>query len=309
MSVERFPISDRASWLAWRRQDVTASAAAALLGAHPFLTAYGLWAEKAGKLPEDGEMTAAMERGLELEPLAAKWIARKQPTWRIEEPKIYYRDTEARLGATPDRFAIDPDRLGFGVLQIKSVEPSRFRKDWHNDDHELEPPLYAVVQAIIEAHLTGGTWAAVAALVVGFGIDVHIVEVPLHAGIIERVRAETAAFWRLVESGKTPEPDYGRDAALIAAIYAVDDGSEIDLTKDNRLPDLVAERIARQADKASADSDLKEINAEILAKLGSATSGRIQGGVISAKTIRRKSFVVAEGSYRRIHFKPSESAA
>ena len=46
--IEQLAIESREQWLAMRRQDITASTAGALLGLHPYVTAYSLWAEKTG---------------------------------------------------------------------------------------------------------------------------------------------------------------------------------------------------------------------------------------------------------------------
>jgi len=108
--IERIPIESREQWLSLRRQDVTASAAGALLGLHPYISAWSLWAEKTGLVSSDAPMNAAMERGLELEPIAIKRLQKLHPDWNITQPAAYYRDPEARLGATPDCLATDPER-------------------------------------------------------------------------------------------------------------------------------------------------------------------------------------------------------
>src|SRR5436190_1401051 len=82
-----------------------------------------------------------------------------------------------------------------------------FRRNWYEGD-ELRPPLWVAVQAITEAHLTGAKWCACAAIVVEFGIHLHVIDVPIHPGIIQRVRDETAKFWNLIDNGKMPEPDF-----------------------------------------------------------------------------------------------------
>ena len=71
---------------------------------------------------------------------------------------------------TPDLFVECPER-GRGIVQIKSVEGSIFRKKWRDPEtNEIAPPLWIAVQGIVEAHLDGAQWAAVAPLVVGFGM-------------------------------------------------------------------------------------------------------------------------------------------
>lgn len=313
MTVERLLLNSREEWLAARKPTVGASAAAALLGVHPFLTAFGLWADKTGRLPpEGGEESPPLRRGRLLEPVALKLLGEERPHWLITANTIpggqMFVDRGARLSATPDAFATDPGRPGFGLVEVKTVEAGEFRRKWRDEEGEVAPPLWVSVQAIVGAHLTGASWAVVAALVASYGLDLHVVDVPIHAGVIERVRAETAAFWRLVDSGKVPDADYGRDADLIRRIFAEDDGEVIDLRTDNRLAELIAEREARKADQKSADADLKEINAEIIAKLGTASAAETAEGLLSARTVHRKEFTVAAGSYRRITFKPHKDA-
>lgn len=301
--AERIPITGRAQWLALRKQDITASGAAALLGVHPYATAFGLWAEKTDAIPQEDEATEAMERGIELEPIAVRRLAKLHPDWNVEQPNCYYRDPKTRLGATPDCFATDPTRKGFGVIQVKSVEPGKFRKDWRTEDGEVEPPLWIVVQAIIEASLTGAAWAAVAALVISYGIELHLVEVPLHVGIIERIKSETTAFWRMVAEGQRPDPDYGRDGALISRLFDDPADVEVDLTADNRLPDLIVEDQAIGEELSAKGKRRKEIRAEIIHKLGNAAAARIATGRITAKLVNRKGYTVEPTSYRNIRFK------
>lgn len=297
--IERLAIESREQWLAMRRNDVTASTAGALLGLHPYVSAWSLWAEKTGLVSSDGMTNPAMERGLELEPLIIKRLQKMHPEWNVAKCDSYYRDPIARLGATPDCFATDPDR-GFGIIQIKTSDRS-FNENWVVDG-EVTPPLWIVVQALIEAHLTGANWAAIAVLAIGTW-ELHVVDVPLHAPLIARVKAETKKFWEMIEAGEEPAPDYGKDAALIEQLFARPEEIEIDLTADNELPEAVAEYQTLGKSLAEIGELRKARRAEILHKLGNATSARIATGRITAKSIKRKSYVVAESTYRTIKFK------
>lgn len=302
--VERHPIGDRAAWLAMRRQDVTASAVGALLGVHDYVTPYALWALKTGRIEDDATESAAIARGRRLEPIVIDMVREERPDWLVKAPAgEYLRDSVIRLGATPDAYVNDPLR-GFGTLQVKTTHEMIFRDKWRGEAGEIEPPLWIAAQTLVEAHLAGARWAAVAVLVVGFGLDLHIVDVPLHAGLIERLRSEVGAFWRMVDSGTPPDPDYGRDAATIARLFAEDDGETIDLSGDNRILAVLDERAclkAREADGAAAEKARKPLDAEILAKLGSAARGTLADGrVIEAKTIRRSAYAVKASSYRTI---------
>ena len=63
----------------------------------------------------------------------------------------------------------------------------------------------------------------------------------MHPAIITRIKAETKAFWQMIEAGEEPAPDYGKDAALIEQLFARPEEIEIDLSSDNALPEGVAE--------------------------------------------------------------------
>jgi len=299
--IEQIPITSREQWLTARQQDVTASAAGALLGLHPYQTAFGLWAEKTGLVSSDGNTNPAMERGLELEPIAINRLRKLNPDWVVAQPNAYYRDTEARLGATPDCLVLDPER-GRGCVQVKSVEPSAFREHWCEDD-EIRPPMWIAIQVLIEAHLTGASWAAVAALVIGYGIDLHLIEVPIHPAIITRIKDETAKFWQMVDEGREPSPDYGKDAALIEQLFAKPEEIEVDLSGDNELPEAVQEWMNLGKSIGEIEALRKARRAEILHKMGNATVARIATGTITAKSIKRKAYAVPESSFRQIRFK------
>lgn len=296
--------ASREDWLALRAANVGASVAGCLLGVHEYQSAFGLWAQHRGLVAEDPEETPPMRRGRLLEDDAIQLVQEERPHWTVTPNPIpggfYFVDPALRLAATPDAFVDCPER-GRGVLQVKTVTPSQFRRKWLDDETgEVVPPLWIGVQAIVEAHLTGAAWAAVAAMRVGFGLDLDIVPVPVHAGVVARVRAAVAEFWDLVESGRQPDFDYGRDADLIAEIYSEDDGTEVDLSDDNRLPALAAEQRRLAAVKRDAERGLLAVNAEILTKIGPATVAHIRGGRITARTVRRKAFTlsVPASSYR-----------
>jgi len=299
--IERHLIKDRGQWLGLRQSDVTASVAGALLGVHEYQTAYGLWALKSGLITEDAEETPPMRRGRLLEPVALQLLAEERPTWQIDRGAHYFRDTNNRIGATPDAFVRDPNRDGFGIVQIKTVEPGIFRKKWKSEEDYgvVEPPLWIAVQAIIEAELTGASWAVVAAMTVGFGLDLHVVEIPIHTGIMERLRDAVKDFWLMVERNTPPEPDYGRDGAALAKIYGADDGTEIDLSSDNMLPVLADEREGLKEQAEAIEKRCDEIETEFKAKLGPHASAILSDRRrITWKTQHRKGFVVEPTSFR-----------
>lgn len=297
-------LNDREKWLALRSRDVTASVAGALLGVHPYMTPYGLWALKSGRISEDPEETAPMRRGRLLEPVAVQILREEHPEWIFEPYPLgsYYTDTEARIGATPDLLA--RDQLGhLGVIQIKNVEPSVFRRTWKDDEDEVAVPLWIAVQAIIEAHLTGAVWALAAPLVVGFGVEMPLIRIPIHAGLIDRIKSEVAAFWRAVESGNAPDADYNRDGKLLEKAYSPN-RPFADLTGDNALVAFADERAQLSASKSAAEKRISAIKAEFLMKLGDADAGLLADGRwLIGNRVNRKAYAVAESSYVTVTIK------
>lgn len=304
--IERIKISSRDQWLTERKKDVTASAAAALLGIHPYQTAYSLWATKTGLISDELEDTPPLRRGRLMEPVAVQLLREERPDWQVSDHplNLYFRDPAARLGATPDLFA--KNEFGkWGIVQLKSVEANIFRQQWRDEDGNVSPPLWITVQAILECHLCGFEWAAVAPLVVGHGVELPVVPVPLHAGIIDRIKGEVAAFWRLVEEGRTPDPDYGRDGAMLDQLYAPD-GAVIDLSQDNEIPNLVAEKEKLAPEKSAIEARQKEIKAALLHKLGTASAGRMNDGrYVTAKRVDRKGYEVGPTNYVDLRIKKS----
>lgn len=313
--IENIKITSRDQWLALRRNDVTASAAGALLGVHEYATAYGLWALKSGKIEEDAEVSPAMIRGMLLEPVALKLLQMQRPDWDFrwngtpgELDGHYWRDTDHRIGATPDCWATGPDGRHH-IVQVKTIQASIFRRKWMtNDDSEsaeaeISPPLWTVVQAIIESHLTKVEGAMLALLVIGAGLDMHMIDVPVHAGIIDRVQAAVADFWRRVAENDPPAPDYAADGATIAKLYGSDNGLEVDLRADNRMPALLADRKKLMAIRKDAYDRLEPINAELKHKLGSHAGAYVPGWHVTNKLQHRKTVVSPATSFRVLRVK------
>jgi predicted phage-related endonuclease len=298
MSITVTAIHSDDQWHALRRQVVGASEAGALVGEHEYLTYWGLWAKKSGKLADTPD-NSAMERGRRLEPVAVQMIRDRNPSWDVTAERVHYSDHEFGIGATPDCIVDDPER-GRGVIQIKSVAPQVFRQSWRGDSDAVKPPVWIAIQALVEAELTGAKWAAVAPLVVDYGIDLPLIEVPLHAGIIDTIKSEALAFWRQVHEGREPEPDYRRDAALIRAALGADDGSEIDLSQDTEVMLLLSARDSLMDRMKQDEKDKSEIDGRLVHRMGNAARARFNGGYISLKTVNKAAYQVKATSYRQL---------
>lgn len=275
--------TSRAQWLAARAEDVTASQVAALFGDHPFITRYQLWHEKAGTLQAPTAETDAMRRGRLFEPVAVEMLREDRPDWDIEystAEMAYYRDPDLRLGATPDLIVTHPER-GRGVVQIKTVSAADYATKWRDDDGAEEPPFWIALQAEVERHVTGGSWAAVAPLVIGsrFDVTLPILEVPQVDGLIDRLGRAALAFWASIDAGQEPEPDYVSDAGAIAERYADEDPEgALDLTSDGAIDALLTSRAEWLDLRRQANAGINRIDAEIKHRMGDAPVAYLAGG-------------------------------
>jgi predicted phage-related endonuclease len=306
IGVERVPCASDDVWRALRKHCVTASTVGALFGEHDYETLFGLYQSKTGALDDDIGENEAIRRGRLLEPVAVQILREEHPDWIVRhnsgDARVFYHDSGSRIGATPDVEVTCPER-GRGVVQVKSVERSLFKRKW-GANGEVEPPFWIVLQALAEAELTGATWAAVAPIVVGWGVEMPLIEIPLRPGVMARVRKEVADFWRRVEDNDPPAPDYARDGDTIARLYADEDGSTVALDGWNRANEI-AERDAALAEEIKVrTAERKAIKAELLDKIGASSVATLDGRVFAtAKTVKRGACQVAATSYRDLRIK------
>lgn len=303
MSVKRIPITDRATWLAMRQQDVTASDVGTLFGCNPYKTPLRLWAEKTGQIGglDDND---AMRRGRWLES-AVIAACEEQEGWAVERPLLYLRDDEFRIGATPDAIATDADEKF--LLQCKVVAKPVFDRDWPG-----EPPLGYQLQTLTEAMLWGAPRACVAALVVDtYTADLHTFPIARHAGAEAKIREAVLKFWQDTDAGREPSADYALDAETIRKAFPPRDDTEaIDLTGDNLLPELLDERSRLKFAIKEGEARCEAIDAEIIHKLNGATAGTCAGWKLSHKIQHRAERVQPATSFAVLRIsKPKEKEA
>lgn len=299
--VQRIAIENREQWMGLRGQDITASVAGALFQEHQYATRYGLYLEKAGLAPSQEEVTPTVTedsivlppilRGTLFEKTAIEMVRLLKPNWNVfAANNAYYRMPTTRIGATPDVFATRPDLPGLGIIQVKTTDGLIFRKKWVNEDNEVEIPAWIAIQAIVEAKLTGASWACVALMIGGINTELKLFDIPIHDGVWGRLVEEVAEFWRRVAEQDPPEPDYARDGDLVRSTFDGDESQEVDWSADNRVPAILDERAElKVVEKAGAEAEKKRkaLEVELLAKLGNAGAGRAADGrVVRVKTIR-----------------------
>lgn len=306
MSVEIIRPSSREDWLNTRKRSVGASEVGALLGVHPWISGFELFAKKTGKIVDDSD-SPALRRGRMLEQVAVQMIAEERPDWKLQPNPMpggeFYRDGEIGISCTPDLFVEEPGLPGRANCQIKNVQSMVFRKDWRDEAGQLMPPLYAAVQSLVEARLTGAARAYVAALVVDYGIDVHIIEIPMHAAVVDRAIQATRDFWAMIDRGEEPPVDYARDGEAISRMYEADDGSEADLSGNERAEEIVAARGQHKKWIKDQEKIVDAMDAEMKALLGNHSTGRLADGrLVKWRVEPRKGYEVKPSSPRVLRY-------
>lgn len=287
MPIQTFPVTDREQWLEMRRQDVTASDIGAVVNCHPYKTALGLWGEKAGDIPDAGD-SPAMRRGRWLEPAVLEAV-REMKGWMVEPAGIYARDTENRIGCTPDALVRKGEELPHGILQAKTVSKPIFDADWQDG-----PPLHYQLQTLTEAMLMGVEWAVLAALVIDtFSVDLFTYDIPRHPEAEKRLIDAVRDFWADVEAGREPKADYNRDYEVLKTLRQPDAKAEpVDLSSDNMMPHLLETRAALSERRRWCEQGIEAIDAEVLDKLAGNQAASLPGWKITYKMQQRKETVI-----------------
>jgi len=307
MVIERIPILSRPQWLELRKPDVTASVVAALFGLHPYVTALKLYYQHQG-VEFEFEETKPVRRGRLLENAVGQRVGEEHPDWIIEKCQTYFRAPELRLGATPD-FFIHGDPRGLGILQTKTAYPHVFERDW---DGGNITPLWIELQLLTEMMLADAAFG-VAAVVYNYDLDLCARELPRHAGAEARIQTAVTNFWDMMTAGHEPSPDFGKDAELLKVIYPheTDTLTSIDLSADNEMPELLAERRAIMERMVLLETRKQEIETEVKFKMrDAAVATGIDGYKITWKTSHMSGYTVPERDTRvlRIHERKADQA-
>lgn len=303
MSIERWTITTREEWLARRKPNINGSEVGALFGCSPFLTPFALFADKAGLAELPALESDVLERGQILEPSIPPAVLRERPDWKIEKATDYLWSPEWRLGCTPD-FDVYCPRRGKGTMQGKTVAGPEFDEKWQDG-----PPKYIVLQTLLEGMLSECSWAAIGVLIIrnAYKLERAVFEFERHPGAEAKLIAEAARFWADVEADRLPAPNYAMDGDTIKALFPRDDGPAIDLSRDNRMPELLQRYEALSAIGNSTEKQLEAVKAEIIEKVGAAALATLPGWKVTYKLQTRKETFIKASSFRVLRVKRLEN--
>ena len=305
--VERIEITPDYDWLAARRQFVGGSEVATVCGVGAYGSLAELYAEKKGLRPPLID-SGVLRKGRWGEAAVFQALADERPEWNVVRARVHVLDRELRIATTPDGYATAPDRKGIGIVQGKVVARRVFRDKWLDDpssgiDGPATPPTHFLLQTICERMIDADrcSWAVLAVVINGeFDWTFRVFDVSPDPIIEDRIKHGAAAFMRdYLDPGIMPPFEPQRDMRLIKQLYPNDDGTELDLTSDNRALVAVDELTETQAAIKRLEKNETALKTELTGKLGEHTFGRLADGrLLSWKLQNRKGFTVEPSSFR-----------
>lgn len=215
----------RSEWLELRKTGIGGSDAGAILGVNPYRGAYGVWADKLGRL-EETEDNEAMRQGRDLEDYVARRFAEKTGLGVRRERRML-------RSASHDFMLADIDRRITGKpegLECKTSKDLRLGR-YKNGEYPIE--YYA--QCLHYLAVTGWERWHLAVLVYGTDLLTFTIERgDVEDDIAALIDAE-ARFWRdNVRKKIAPMPDglESTKKALLAVHPIADEGAEVDATPE-----------------------------------------------------------------------------
>lgn len=284
--------STRDTWRQARRTGIGSTDAVAILGLSPYRTAYQVWADKRGLLPEE-----------EIDSEPAYWGRRLQETIldayreRSGRDAVPWSDTELVRHRTNPWLLCTPDGLQTvdgvdGLVEIKTAAAWKFG-DWKD-----EPPLAYQVQLQHALMVTGYPHGTLVVLLGGqrmlwFDCDRNV---QFQAALLERLHA----FWGHVQSGEPPPVDNTvATAKVLAKLHPKDSGDVVTLPQEAAAWDIgLTEAKARVKE---LEAVVRSCENRLKAAIGDATYGVLPSGeAYSWRTLHRSGYTVEDCDYRML---------
>ena len=235
-------VRDQKHWHELRSQHIGGSDIAALFGLSPYSSRWQLWMEKSGKLPpEDISGNKAVQAGTFLESGIANWAAHR---WSMDLAKVndYYTvDDCPGMGASFDYIANNG-----APVEIKW---SARGYGWNYNGEEIdEAPENYLLQVQHQLACTTSDHAWLVALI---DDEPRRMKIPRNDNIIDAIKHEIKLFWKSIDEGKEPEPDYATDVAAITKLMGTLPKSDVVLD-DADAPLFAAYKAAKEEEKVAA---------------------------------------------------------
>ena len=201
--------ASREEWLELRRQYIGGSDAGAVVGLNPYKSAYTLWAEKTGKVPEfEGNLIT--EVGSYLEDFVAKLFEKETGKKVRRKNRMLVNDKYPFACADVDRVIVGEN----AILECKTTNSFPAMKKFKNG--EYPESWYCQMTHYLAV---GGFNKAYLAVLIGCR-EFKVFELNRDEGEIEALMSAEVTFWDKVKKNVPPSVD-GADSTseTITALY------------------------------------------------------------------------------------------
>jgi putative phage-type endonuclease len=298
----------RDEWLAARRQGVTASEIAALLGISPYQSPFNLYWVKTGQITEDFD-NERLSLGRHMEPWIAERFTDEHPDLHLTAPAGLWGSVE-RLQqlATPDGLVYDSREVEYGrdeqdaPLSVWEGKTSGTYEGW-GDDGTDEIPAYIAAQVQWQMDVLGVDHAYVSCFFL-LTQKTRTYVIAYDQADVELMRTRALEFWGRVQDGNPPEID-GHTATTLALKRLYPDADD---AEEAQVPADLATRYRTACDAVKrADERKAGVENEIRAAMGNAKRAVTQDGqkVATRSVYDRKPYSV--GPARIDALKPATS--
>jgi putative phage-type endonuclease len=219
MSAVLIPTATEEEWLAARRQGVTASEIAVLMGLSPYDSPYGLYHRKLGIIPQQ-EQDDAMELGTYMEQFIVGRFGALHPEFSIEGDgrQLFAHPGREWQMATPDRelYEASGNYVGDTPLALLETKIDGGSDEWGEDGTD-EIPVHYRAQVLWQMDVMGVDAAYVAALI-WHRRKVRVYELAMDDAAradLKLMREEARDFLDRIDARDAPDVDW-RPATLDA---------------------------------------------------------------------------------------------
>lgn len=272
--------TSRAEWLARRRLTVGGSDAAAIVGLSPYASAYSVWADKTGRLPDKPD-TEAMRQGRDLEDYVAQRWADKTGKKVRRVNAMIYNSLYPYAHGDIDR-AVVGERAGLECKTTSSLDIRQFKG--------VEFPTIYYAQCVHYLAVTGWDRWYLGVLVLGRDFYTFVLE--RDQAEIDELMALEKTFWGYV-ADDVPPPVDGMEAtkAALQTIYSESRGEVCDLFGRESLLD---EYIILKRQAKAINHRMREIENLIKEEMKECERGTCGAYTVEWKTQQRQTFQARE---------------
>ncbi|MCK5563710.1 MAG: YqaJ viral recombinase family protein [Planctomycetes bacterium] len=262
-----FSPDTKAEWLKLRKEDVTSTEVSSLFtnpvtqaSLSPYMTEYELYYIKVGLAPDTFEENERVVWGKRLEHAIAKGIAEDLDV-QIRAVNQYLRHSEEpRMGSSFD-FRIVNHPKGPGNLEIKNVDGLIWRNKWG----DFEAPDHIELQVQHQMEVADVEWTLICALV--GGNEPKFIYRDRDREVGAGLRKAVREFWKKIDAGTPPEPNYLRDAEFIVSLHQ-SAGAKVLESEDEGLAEALADYTNISKILKKDEDEKKATKARILELIG-----------------------------------------